>query len=199
MAQRSWEPKQSCWMDFGTCQRVRRRFRSVLFCRRRQHLRCENFRGGKKILRFFLIIILEYCFATQMRRTKKVSLFPVGIVSDRPVSTPMLSRNGTLINFYEGWLGNRTFPVDMAGFAVNVKHFISVKKSFYITVIYFCNIFIAWFQVNSKNKVRMAYKKGYEEDSFLKELEVLPKDVEFLASNCSKVISHLSKNLTKLF
>jgi len=45
----------------------------------------------------------------------------------------------------------------------------------------------------------MAYKKGYEEDSFLKELEVLPKDVEFLASNCSKVISHLSKNLTKLF
>ena len=38
----------------------------------------------------------------------------------------MLHRNGSLLEFYEGWLGKRTFPVDMAAFAVNVRHFVKV-------------------------------------------------------------------------
>ena len=33
----------------------------------------------------------------------------------------------------------------------------------------------------------MDYKRGYEEESFLKLLEVEPADVEFLADNCTKV------------
>ena len=44
------------------------------------------------------------------------------------------------------------------------------------------------FQVNSKKPVRMDFKRGYEEESFLKQLEVEPKDVEFLAENCTKVL-----------
>ena len=47
------------------------------------------------------------------------------------------------------------------------------------------------FQVNSKKPVRMDFKRGYEEESFLKRLEVEPKDVEFLAENCTKVLPTL--------
>ena len=35
----------------------------------------------------------------------------------------------------------------------------------------------------------MAFKRGYEEETFLKKLEVEPKDLEFLADNCTKVRS----------
>jgi hypothetical protein len=42
-------------------------------------------------------------------------------------------------------------------------------------------------QVNSEKRVQMEYYHGYEEDSFLKSLRVEPKDVEFLADNCTKV------------
>jgi hypothetical protein len=42
-------------------------------------------------------------------------------------------------------------------------------------------------QINSKKEVRMDFRRGYEEESFLKQLEVAPKDVEFLAENCTKV------------
>jgi hypothetical protein len=48
-------------------------------------------------------------------------------LSGLPVSTPTLSRNGSLIEFYEGWIGKRAFPVDMAAFAVNVRHFVKVS------------------------------------------------------------------------
>ncbi len=34
----------------------------------------------------------------------------------------------------------------------------------------------------------MGYRAGYEEDSFLRELNVKPEEFEFLAENCTKVI-----------
>jgi hypothetical protein len=41
---------------------------------------------------------------------------------------------------------------------------------------------------------RMGYRAGYEEDSFLRELNVKPEEFEFLAENCTKVIfSHFSR------
>jgi len=33
----------------------------------------------------------------------------------------------------------------------------------------------------------MDFKQGYEEETFLNRLQVAPKDVEFLADNCTKV------------
>ena len=53
-------------------------------------------------------------------------MFPVGLLSNRPVSSPVLLKNGSLLEFYEGWMGKRTFPVDMAAFAVNLRHFVKV-------------------------------------------------------------------------
>ncbi len=71
---------------------------------------------------------------SQIRKTQRVSLFPVGSLSELPVSTPLLHKNGTLLDFYEGWVGHRRFSVDMAGFAVSIKHF--VKASGLIVAIF---------------------------------------------------------------
>ena len=54
----------------------------------------------------------------QIRTTRNVSFFPVGLVGNLGVSSPIV-RDGKIIGFFDGWIGNRVFAVDMAGFAVN--------------------------------------------------------------------------------
>jgi hypothetical protein len=49
-------------------------------------------------------------------------MFPVGLVGRYKVSSPIV-KNGTLIGFYDGWIGGRKYPVDMAG----MKNFHSLK------------------------------------------------------------------------
>lgn len=53
-------------------------------------------------------------------------MFPVGFLSNMFVSSPILDGAGNFKGFYDGWAGNRTFMVDMAGFAVNVEYFTEV-------------------------------------------------------------------------
>ena len=90
-------------------------------------------------------------------------MWPVGLITKFGVSSPIV-KNGTLIGFYDGWIGGRKYPIDMAGFAVNVKFFLSRKNA------------------------SMPYKPGYEEDGFLKSLHPLHlSEIELLASNCSQV------------
>ena len=55
----------------------------------------------------------------QIRTTRNVSFFPVGLVGNLGVSSPIV-RDGKIIGFFDGWIGNRVFAVDMAGFAVNI-------------------------------------------------------------------------------
>ena len=54
-------------------------------------------------------------------------MFPVGLVSGSPVSTPIVE-NDAYAGFYIGWDGNRKFPLDMAGFAFSVEHYRKVLK-----------------------------------------------------------------------
>ena len=61
-------------------------------------------------------------------------------MSNRPVSTPLLDKNGQFIDFYDGWKGDRTFAIDMAGFAFSVKHFTEVN-------VHFMHIFIRVYNV----------------------------------------------------
>lgn len=61
-----------------------------------------------------------------MQGTKKVSMWPVGLVTDFGVSSPIV-QNGKVVGFYDGWSGLRKFPVDMAGFAINVQLFLDVS------------------------------------------------------------------------
>lgn len=100
-----------------------------------------------------------------MRYTKKVSMWPVGLITKFGVSSPII-RNGTLNGFYDGWIGGRKYPVDMAGFAVNVKFFLS------------------------RPRAEMPFKPGYEEDGFLKSLAPLNNtEIELLASNCTEILT----------
>ena len=55
----------------------------------------------------------------QIRTTRTVSFFPVGLVGNLGVSSPIV-RDGKIVGFFDGWIGNRVFAVDMAGFAVNI-------------------------------------------------------------------------------
>lgn len=104
-----------------------------------------------------------------MRYTKKVSMWPVGLVTKYGLSSPIV-RNKKLDGFYDGWIGGRKYPVDMAGFAVNVKFFLN------------------------RPKAAMPYKPGYEEDGFLKSLAPLNNtEIELLASQCTEVCSLILK------
>lgn len=100
----------------------------------------------------------------EIRYTKRVSMFPVGLVTKLGVSSPIV-KNGIFAGFYDGWIAGRKFPVDMAGFAISVKFLLQ------------------------RPNATMPYKPGYEEDGFLKSLTPFqPKEIELLASNCSKIL-----------
>lgn len=60
-----------------------------------------------------------------MRYTKRVSMWPVGLVTVAGISTPVLKR-GEFFSWYDGWEADRKFPVDMAGFAVSVQYLLQV-------------------------------------------------------------------------
>ena len=64
----------------------------------------------------------------QLRKTRALSLFPVGLVTKTGISSPIV-KNGKIVGFFDGWIANRRFPVDMAGFAVNIKTLKQVDKS----------------------------------------------------------------------
>ena len=98
-----------------------------------------------------------------MRYTKKVSMWPVGLVTKFGVSSPIV-KAGKLSGFYDGWIGGRKYPVDMAGFAVSVKF------------------------LHERPQAKMPFKTGYEEDGFLKSLAPLNNtEIELLANNCTEV------------
>ncbi|KAG7169038.1 galactosylgalactosylxylosylprotein 3-beta-glucuronosyltransferase P-like isoform X2 [Homarus americanus] len=98
----------------------------------------------------------------QMRWTRKVSMFPVGLVTKLGVSTPIV-KEGKVVGFYDGWIAKRKFPVDMAGFAVNVQYLLE------------------------RPLASMPYKVGYEEDGFMKSLGIKASEIEPLAFNCTKI------------
>ena len=72
--------------------------------------------------------------------------------------------------------GGRKYPLDMAGFAVGVKHYLDMVKKFKQR-----------FSIFNKDESIMKFQRGYEEDSFLKNMNVPPEKLEFLCENCSKV------------
>lgn len=100
-----------------------------------------------------------------MRYTKKVSMWPVGLVTKLGISSPIVI-NKTITGFYDGWIVSRKYPVDMAGFAVSVKFLLM------------------------RPKAKMPYSPGYEEDGFLKSLAPLNlTEIEPLASMCTKIFA----------
>lgn len=62
--------------------------------------------------RWFQWISIVFIVVLQMRYTKKVSMWPVGLIGKFGVSTPIV-KNGTISGFYDGWIGGRKFPVSI--------------------------------------------------------------------------------------
>ena len=55
-----------------------------------------------------------------MRYTERVSVWPVGLSGGLRWEGPLCS-DGEVSGFYTAWHPNRLFPIDMAGFAFNLK------------------------------------------------------------------------------
>ncbi|XP_037718678.1 galactosylgalactosylxylosylprotein 3-beta-glucuronosyltransferase P isoform X1 [Drosophila subpulchrella] len=101
----------------------------------------------------------------QMRYTTKVAMWPVGLVTKTGVSSPII-KDGKMVGYYDGWIGGRKYPVDMAGFAVSVKF------------------------LKERPNAQMPFKPGYEEDGFLRSLAPLDNtEIEFLADECRDILT----------
>uniref|UniRef100_A0A8D8YIM4 Galactosylgalactosylxylosylprotein 3-beta-glucuronosyltransferase n=1 Tax=Cacopsylla melanoneura TaxID=428564 RepID=A0A8D8YIM4_9HEMI len=108
----------------------------------------------------------------EIRGTKKISMFPVGLIGSYGISSPVL-RKGNVIGFFDSWPAKRKFPVDMAGFAVNVDLILKHPNA------------------------TMPYKAGYEEDRFISSLGVKMSDIEPKANNCSEILVWHTQTLKK--
>jgi beta-1,3-glucuronyltransferase len=102
----------------------------------------------------------------QISKTKTISMFPVGFIGTQGVSTPIV-KDRKVVGFSDDWFAQRKFPVDMAGFAINVE-FLRAR--------------------NPKADVAMPYKAGYEEDFFLQNLHIKLDDIEPMAEGCTQVL-----------
>nr|XP_022332219.1 galactosylgalactosylxylosylprotein 3-beta-glucuronosyltransferase 1-like [Crassostrea virginica]XP_022332220.1 galactosylgalactosylxylosylprotein 3-beta-glucuronosyltransferase 1-like [Crassostrea virginica]XP_022332221.1 galactosylgalactosylxylosylprotein 3-beta-glucuronosyltransferase 1-like [Crassostrea virginica] len=101
----------------------------------------------------------------EMRLTKKVSVWPVAMVGALRYESPICDKNSVT-----GWMvyfrPNRPFPIDMAGFAVNMQLFFDHPD--------------AWFSNN--------VQRGYQESTILKLLGVTTADLEPRADKCTKIL-----------
>ncbi|XP_055713051.1 galactosylgalactosylxylosylprotein 3-beta-glucuronosyltransferase S [Phlebotomus papatasi] len=99
---------------------------------------------------------------SEIRYTKRVSMFPVGLIGKYAVSTPVV-KNGRVVGFFDSWPAKRQWPVDMAGFAVNLEYLAQHPNA------------------------TMPYKAGYEEDEFLKSIKLKMEHIEPKANNCTEI------------
>ena len=56
----------------------------------------------------------------EMRNTSKVSIWPVALVGGLKIEKPLI-KEGKVVGFNSVWSPQRPYPIDMAGFAINVS------------------------------------------------------------------------------
>ena len=66
------------------------------------------------------LICFRYLDCRQMRYTKRVSVWPVGFAGGMRYERP-LAKDGRVVGWSAVFKPNRTFAIDMAGFAVNIR------------------------------------------------------------------------------
>ncbi|XP_020855797.1 galactosylgalactosylxylosylprotein 3-beta-glucuronosyltransferase 2 [Phascolarctos cinereus] len=101
----------------------------------------------------------------EMRTTRKVSVWPVGLVGGRRYERPLVE-NGRVVGWYTGWRAGRTFAIDMAGFAVSLQVILSNPKAVF---------------------KRHGSQPGMQESDFLKQITTI-EELEPKANNCTKVL-----------
>ncbi|XP_076353940.1 galactosylgalactosylxylosylprotein 3-beta-glucuronosyltransferase 2-like isoform X2 [Tachypleus tridentatus] len=100
----------------------------------------------------------------EMRYTRKVSVWPVALVGGLMVERPVVI-NGKVMSWNTLWKADRPFPIDMAGFAVNVTLLLEHQEA----------------------EFSLKVPRGYQESHLLKYL-VKIEDLEPRANNCTKVL-----------
>lgn len=100
----------------------------------------------------------------EMRRTRRVSIWGVGLAGGARWAGPIV-KNGKVVSFHTNWAPDRTFPTDMAGFAVSLSYLLKEKRDV---------------------KFDMNAKRGYLEPTFLAQLTSMDQ-LEPLAENCTKI------------
>lgn len=110
-----------------------------------------------------------------MRYTKKVSVWPVGLVGGLMVERPLV-KNGKVVGWNTVWKTNRPFPIDMAGFAVNLTLLLQHPEAGF----------------------SLSVPRGYQESKLLKDL-VTVDELEPKANNCTKVSKTLLYYLYNIF
>uniref|UniRef100_A0A8C5QVG3 Galactosylgalactosylxylosylprotein 3-beta-glucuronosyltransferase n=1 Tax=Leptobrachium leishanense TaxID=445787 RepID=A0A8C5QVG3_9ANUR len=112
----------------------------------------------------------------EMRTTRKVSVWPVGLVGGRRYERPVVE-NGKVVGWYTGWRADRPFAIDMAGFAVSLQVILSSPKALF---------------------KRRGSQPGMQESDFLKQITKV-EELEPKASNCTKVHTRMECNFFFLF
>ena len=103
----------------------------------------------------------------QMRQTRKVSVWPVGLVGGLLIEQPIVDQKANrVVGFNSRWKSQRKYPIDMAAFAVNL----SVIRAFP--------------NASFSNHLRV----GYQETHFLDAILTGPEELEPKASGCSEVL-----------
>ena len=100
----------------------------------------------------------------QIRTTKTVSVWPVGLVGGLMFEGPVVT-DGKVSHFFTFYKPERPFPIDMAGFAINARLIVSHPEA------------------NFSYDV----PRGYQESHFFRALGVTLDHLEPRAKNCTKV------------
>ncbi|KFW73578.1 Galactosylgalactosylxylosylprotein 3-beta-glucuronosyltransferase 2, partial [Pygoscelis adeliae] len=116
----------------------------------------------------------------QMRTTRKVSVWPVGLVGGRRYERPVVE-NGKVVGWYTGWRADRPFAIDMAG-----KFFLT----FFPTPLSLQGFAVSLQVILSHPKAvfkRRGSQPGMQESDFLKQITTV-EELEPKANNCTKVL-----------
>lgn len=106
-----------------------------------------------------------------MRKTRRVSVWPVAFVGGLRYESPKVNSLGKVIGWRTVFDPHRPFAIDMAGFSVNLQLILSKPQ--------------AYFKLQG-------VKGGYQESSLLQDLVTL-SDLEPRADNCTKVSPLIKK------
>ena len=102
----------------------------------------------------------------EMRYTKRGSVWPVGLSGGLKFEGPGTCKNGKVLTWYTLWQPDRPFPLDMAGFAVNIKLIFSYPEAKYSNLV----------------------PRGHLESHFLTAVGLSRQDVEAKADDCTKIL-----------
>ncbi|XP_012889081.1 PREDICTED: galactosylgalactosylxylosylprotein 3-beta-glucuronosyltransferase 2 isoform X2 [Dipodomys ordii] len=120
----------------------------------------------RQVARLHWILVEDAAARSElMRTTRKVSVWPVGLVGGRRYERPLVE-NGKVVGWYTGWRADRPFAIDMAGFAVSLQVILSNPKAVF---------------------TRRGSQPGMQESDFLKQITTV-EELEPKASNCTKVL-----------